>query len=225
MIEIILDIETTGLLFRDGHRIIEIGCVVIKDYVIQPETFHIYINPNRTVPQESYEIHGISTSFLKDKPSFPEVVKPFLEFIRNHPIIAHNAKFDIGFINAELALLGLPGIIEGRVTDTLKIARKCFPGAPASLDALCRRFKVSLETRTKHGALVDARLLAEVYLNLLKVSKNKKNNIFELLQENKTANKPKINFPYRTFPPSQEEVEKHKEALKYIEKPLWEAAE
>lgn len=225
MIEIILDIETTGLYFKEGHRIIEIGCVVLKDGAIQPETFHIYINPNRHVPQESYAIHGISTSFLQDKPQFSEIVGDFLNFIKNHPIVAHNANFDIGFINAELALLGMPGIIEGRVTDTLRIARKCFPGAPASLDALCRRFKISLANRTKHGALIDARLLSEVYLNLLKISKSKKNNIWELLQENKTASKPKINFPYRTFSLSQEEIDKHKEALKYIEKPLWEAAE
>jgi len=164
--EIVIDTETTGLNHNTGDRIVEIGCVEILNKVRTGKFFHAYVNPERDVPDEAYRIHGISTDFLKDKPLFKSITKDFLAFIGNHNIIIHNAGFDLGFINKELSYTGHSPIQAGRVTDTLTLARKRFPGAPASLDALCRKFNVSLETRDKHGALIDAELLAQVYLLL-----------------------------------------------------------
>lgn len=164
--EIVLDTETTGLSPRDGHRIVEIGALEMKNKVLTGNKFHFYINPERDMPQEAYRIHGISADFLKDKPLFKEIADTFLRFIDNSQMVIHNAPFDIKFLNHELSLLNLPLLELTNAIDTLIIARKVFPGAKVNLDALCRRFKVDNSSRQYHGALKDAELLAEVYVEL-----------------------------------------------------------
>jgi DNA polymerase III subunit epsilon len=168
MREIVFDTETTGTDPERGDRIVEIGCVELIDLVPTGVTFHSYINPERDVPQEVVNIHKLDNKFLADKPVFgsPEVVDALLAFIGDAPLVAHNAEFDRRFLNGELARLKLPLIEKERCVDTLMIARKKFPGAPASLDALCRRFNIDRSTRQRHGALIDSELLAAVYLEL-----------------------------------------------------------
>src|SRR5260221_4896868 len=167
MREIILDTETTGLKTSEGHRIIEIGCVELYNHLPTGRAFQKYVNPERDVPPDAFAISGISSDFLKDKPLFREVVDDFLEFIEDLPLVIHNASFDMQFINHELSLINYPKIKLSRTIDTLHMARKAFPGSPANLDALCRRFKIDNSSRTKHGALLDSELLAEVYLELM----------------------------------------------------------
>jgi DNA polymerase III subunit epsilon len=166
--EIVLDTETTGIDPRQGHRLIEIGCIELEDMLPTGRHFHRYVHPDRDIEAEAEKVHGISITFLKDKPRFHEavVVEEFLEFVADAPIIAHNAKFDAGFINHELGLCSREAIPEPRWIDTLALAQKRFPGMYNSLDALCKRFKISLEGREKHGALIDSHLLAAVYLEL-----------------------------------------------------------
>jgi DNA polymerase III subunit epsilon len=168
MREIVFDTETTGTDPERGDRIVEIGCVELIDLVPTGVTFHRYINPERDVPAEVVRIHGLTSEFLADKPVFghPSVIEELLAFIGDAPLVAHNAEFDRRFLNGELGRLKLPLIDKNRCVDTLVIARKKFPGAPASLDALCRRFNVDRSTREKHGALIDSLLLAEAYLQL-----------------------------------------------------------
>ncbi|NBX03101.1 MAG: DNA polymerase III subunit epsilon [Alphaproteobacteria bacterium] len=165
--EIVLDTETTGLDPATGHRIVEIGCVELISGVRTGKEFHTYLNPERDMPEEAERVHGISGRFLQDKPVFAEKVDDFLEFIAESTLVIHNAGFDMRFINAELARLGFGPIPMERTIDTVLMARKKFPGSPASLDALCKRFNVDLSGREKHGALLDAQLLADVYLELL----------------------------------------------------------
>lgn len=167
MREIVLDTETTGLAPEDGHRVVEIGCVELVNHMPTGRVWHQYINPERDMPQGAFEVHGLSEAFLADKPVFDAVADAFLEFIGEAPLVIHNAAFDMGFLNAELAWAGRPVLEEARAIDTLAIARRRFPGAPASLDALCRRFGVDNSGRERHGALLDAELLAEVYLELI----------------------------------------------------------
>ena len=167
MREIVLDTETTGLSPASGDRIIEIGAVELINHVATGRTFQCYLNPDRPVPAEAVAVHGLSDAFLADKPRFAAVVDEFLQFIGEAPLIIHNAPFDLGFLNAELERIGRPRLDVTRAIDTLIIARKTFFGAAASLDALCRRFEVDLGDRALHGALKDARLLAEVYLGLI----------------------------------------------------------
>ena len=169
MREIIFDTETTGLDPQNGDKIVEIGMVELIDYMPSGKVFHAYVNPMRDMPIEAFRVHGLSTQFLSDYPTFsdPLVVDAMLEFIGDDILVAHNAEFDRKFINAELALIGLPQIPQSRCIDTVQIAKKKFPGAPASLDALCRRFAIDLKDRSLHGALLDARLLAAVYLELM----------------------------------------------------------
>jgi DNA polymerase-3 subunit epsilon len=166
--EIVLDTETTGIDPRQGHRLIEIGCIELEDMLPTGRHFHRYIHPDRDIEAEAEKVHGISITFLKDKPRFheKEVVEAFLEFVGDDPLIAHNAKFDAGFVNHELGLCGREVIPQSRWIDTLALAQKRFPGMYNSLDALCKRFKISLESREKHGALIDSHLLAAVYLEL-----------------------------------------------------------
>lgn len=165
--EIILDTETTGLDPATGDRIVEIGAVELLNHLPTGRTFHVYINPERDMPKEAEAVHGLSSAFLKDKPVFSAVVQDFLEFIGEDVLIIHNASFDMNFINAELGFLRLPAIPPERVVDTLHIARQKHPGAANSLDALCRRYGIDNSKRTKHGALLDSELLAEVYLELI----------------------------------------------------------
>ncbi len=166
--EIVLDTETTGLDPRRGDRLVEIACIELQDLLPTGRTFHRYVNPERDMPVEAEKVHGLSARFLADKPRFdaPEVCDAFLEFVGDAAIVAHNAGFDRGFVNFELEQLGREGLHETRWIDTLGLAQKRFPGMYNSLDALCKRFKISLAEREKHGALIDARLLAEVYLEL-----------------------------------------------------------
>ncbi len=167
MREIVLDTETTGLKPEEGHRIIEIGCLELVNYVPTGREFHRFINPERDVPDEAQQVHGITSAFLADKPVFSDIADSFLEFIADAKLIIHNAKFDIGFLNAELSRLPRDPIPFDQVVDTLALARRKHPAGPNSLDALCKRYRIDLSERTKHGALLDSELLARVYLELM----------------------------------------------------------
>ena len=166
--EIVLDTETTGFEPHLGHRLVELACLEIEDYLPTGRSFHVYIDPERDMPPEAEKVHGLSAAFLTGKPKFrdKEIHQDFLDFVGDAPIIAHNATFDRAFVNYELEVLGVAPLPEDRWIDTLALARKRFPGMHNSLDALCKRFKISLSEREKHGALIDARLLAAVYLEL-----------------------------------------------------------
>jgi DNA polymerase III subunit epsilon len=166
MREIVFDTETTGLDPRTGDRVTEMGCVEVEDFIPTGRTWHAYVNPQRSIPEKVTEITGLTAEFLADKPLFAAVADEFLEFVGDARVVAHNAPFDRGFINMELEKIGKPPIETDRWIDTVVMARKKFPGAHASLDALCKRFGISLETRDKHGAIIDALLLADVYLEL-----------------------------------------------------------
>ncbi|MBI3436595.1 MAG: DNA polymerase III subunit epsilon [Proteobacteria bacterium] len=167
MREIVFDTETTGLDPGQGHRLIEIGCVELLDHVASGETFHRYVNPERDIPAGAFAIHGISAQFLADKPLFADIADAFLEFIGDAPLVAHNANFDLGFINAELERSRRAPIARERIVDTLTLARRRFPGGSNRLDDLCARFGIDNSRRTKHGALLDAKILAEVYIDLI----------------------------------------------------------
>lgn len=166
MREIILDTETTGLDPAKGHRIIEIGCIGLFNAIPTGETFHVYIDPERDIPEEAFKVHGLSAAFLAGKPVFANIADDFLTFISGAKIVAHNAEFDMRFLNAELALLDMEPVAGDLVIDTLALARRKFPGSANSLDALCARFGIDTSRRTKHGALLDAEILAEVYAEL-----------------------------------------------------------
>ncbi len=166
MREIVLDTETTGFKPEEGHRLVEIGCVELINHVATGGKFHVHINPMRPVPAEASAVHGLTDAFLADKPRFTEVVGEFLEFIGDSPLVIHNAAFDMAFLNAELKGAGFPAL-QNPVIDTLMKARQRFPGSPASLDALCKRFNIDNSSRVFHGALLDAQLLGEVYLELM----------------------------------------------------------
>ena len=167
MREVVLDTETTGLSPLDGDRIVEIGCVELVNHLATGNTYHQYINPERDMPKGAFDVHGLSTDFLEGYPVFSEIIDDFKKFISDTPLIIHNVKFDIGFINAEIARLDQPLLSLENCVDTVKLAREKFPFAPASLDALCKRFKIDNSNRKLHGALLDAELLSEVYLQLV----------------------------------------------------------
>lgn len=167
MREIVLDTETTGFEPSEGHRIVEIGAVELLNHMPTGKTYHQYINPERMMPKEAFEVHGLGDDFLRDKPVFKAIARDFIEFIGESTLVIHNASFDMKFLNAELQTLGHPGLPMTQALDTLAIARKKFPGSPATLDALCRRFGIDNSSREKHGALLDSELLAEVYLELI----------------------------------------------------------
>ncbi|WP_415405119.1 DNA polymerase III subunit epsilon [Tateyamaria sp. SN3-11] len=167
MREIVLDTETTGFDPEGGDRIVEIGAIELIGHVPTANVFHEYIDPERSMPQEAFEVHGLGDDFLRGKPKFAELGQKFLDFIGDAKLVIHNAAFDMKFLNAELKWMGLPAIPYDRAIDTLDIARRRFPGSPASLDALCRRFAIDNSARTLHGALLDSEILAEVYLELI----------------------------------------------------------
>ncbi|NEX48102.1 DNA polymerase III subunit epsilon [Pseudotabrizicola algicola] len=167
MREIVLDTETTGFEPSEGHRIVEIGAVELFNHLPTGKTYHQYINPERAMPKEAFEVHGLGDEFLKDKPLFHSIGRAFLDFIGDAQLVIHNAAFDMKFLNFELERANLPTLPNSRATDTLMIARRKFPGSPASLDALCRRFGIDNSAREKHGALLDSEILAEVYLELV----------------------------------------------------------
>ena len=167
MREVVLDTETTGFEPTEGHRIVEIGAVELFNHMPTGRIYHQYINPKRVMPKEAFEVHGLGDDFLRDKPVFATVAQAFLDFIADAPLVIHNASFDMKFLNAELTAASFAPLPAGRAVDTLLIARKKFPGSPASLDALCRRFSIDNSMREKHGALLDSEILAEVYLELV----------------------------------------------------------
>ena len=167
MREIVLDTETTGFDPFSGDRIVEIGAVELLRHVPTGNTYHQYINPERSMPDDAFQVHGLGDEFLRDKPVFKSIAQDFLDFIGDAKLVIHNASFDMKFLNAELSWLGLPQIDDSRAIDTLLIARKKFPGSPASLDALCRRYGIDNSSRTLHGALLDSEILAEVYLEMI----------------------------------------------------------
>ena len=167
MREIVLDTETTGFEPSEVHRIVEIGAVELLNKMPTGRTYHQYINPERAMPKEAFEVHGLGDDFLRDKPVFKTIARAFIEFVGESTLVIHNAAFDMKFLNAELKSLGHPGLPMSQSLDTVAMARRKFPGAPASLDALCRRFGIDNSAREKHGALLDCELLAEVYLELI----------------------------------------------------------
>ena len=167
MREIVLDTETTGFEPSEGHRIVEIGAVELFNHLPTGRTYHQYINPERAMPREAFEVHGLGDDFLRDKPLFRQEAQNFLDFVADSKLVIHNASFDMKFLNWELRTHGFPQIPNDRAIDTLMIARSRFPGSPASLDALCRRFGIDNSMREKHGALLDSEILAEVYLELI----------------------------------------------------------
>ena len=221
---IILDTETTGLSPQQGHKLIEICGMEVINGVKTGEIFHTYINPERDVPQPAFAVHGISTEFLQDKSLFSAIAPRFVEFIKESTLVIHNAKFDVGFLNYELKQHGHPLISYDNVIDTLLIARKKFPGSPANLDALCKRFKVSLDKREKHGAIIDVELLYEVYRHLIEdhlLIKTNKNTEKETNKDLLTMNAPKAFRESRKFTNSKEELEEHLMFLKKIKAAAW----
>jgi len=219
--EIVLDVETTGFNALSGDRMVEIGCVELINHVATEKDFHVYLNPLRDVPEDVVKIHGLTAEFLADKPTFPEIADDLLDFIGDADIIIHNASFDMGFINNELELANKKLITMNRVIDTLAIAKRMFPGDSKSLDALCRKFGIDNSARTKHGALLDAELLAEVYLEL--IGGHEPTFMMSGLKDiQKSENKIERTFhAAREFPISDEEIRLHEEFLDKITNPIW----
>ena len=210
MNEIFLDTETTGLSFKDGHRIVEIACIETKDLIATGKVFHKLINPKRNVPLDAFNVHGFSEEFLRDKDTFDKIADEFLDFIEGKRIIIHNAPFDLSFLDGELGLIKKELLNKKFVIDTLNLARNKFPGVSNSLDSLCKRFNIDLSRRTKHNALLDCELLREVYINLLDAKEPKFNlsNSQDLnVIQNKSYNKEVLNI-------SESEVNLHKDFLK-----------
>ena len=222
MREVVLDTETTGLTPKTGHRIVEIGCVELVNLVPTGNVYHVYINPQRDMPEEAFNVHGLSESFLRDKPLFEEIAEDFLEFVDGAQLVIHNAEFDMGFLNAELKLLNRAELANIAV-DTVRMARKKFPGAHANLDALCRRFGIDNSAREKHGALLDAELLAEVYLELtggrhpgLLLSGEE-----EAAKSEEAQVAKKVERSARAHAASPSELAAHAEFLEKIDDPIW----
>jgi DNA polymerase-3 subunit epsilon len=211
MNEVFLDTETTGLSFRDGHKVVEIACIETKDLITTGKVFHKLINPKRSVPEEAFKIHGFSQEFLSDKETFDQVADEFLNFIKDKKIIIHNASFDLGFLDGELGLIKKEQINKKLVVDSLEVARNKFPGTSNSLDALCKRFNIDLSRRKKHNALLDCELLREAYINLLDAKEpkfNLANSITEInIKKAKDYNKTVVKI-------SEVEIKKHKDFLK-----------
>jgi len=214
MKEVILDTETTGLFVRDGHRIVEIGCIELDDLIPTQNRFHCYLNPERKVSEKALEVHGYTDEFLSNQKKFSEVVDEFLSFIENKRLVIHNAEFDLSHLNNELVLLGKKKLNSENVIDTLTLARDKFPGSPISLDALCKRYRVDNSKRTQHTALIDCDLLAKVYINLL----DQKEPTFHFKNEDsekKILNSNNTNQYYKKIiEPTEEEFKLHKEYLK-----------
>jgi DNA polymerase-3 subunit epsilon len=214
MREVILDTETTGLSVKDGHRIVEIGCIELDDLIPTQNKFHCYLNPERKVSEKALEVHGYTDEFLATQKKFSEVVDDFLNFIENKRLVIHNAEFDLSHLNNELALLGKKKLSSENTIDTLALARDKFPGSPTSLDALCKRYKVDNSERTQHTALVDCDLLAKVYINLLDQKEpmlnfQNQNNEKKIINYNESSR-----YFKKIVKPSAEELKKHKDYLK-----------
>jgi DNA polymerase-3 subunit epsilon len=226
MREIVLDTETTGLEHEQGHRIIEIGAVELNDHIPTGRHYHVYINPERDIDARASEVHGMTYEMLKDKPVFADIVDEFLAFIADATLVIHNADFDMGFINAELSRLGQQTIGNDVVIDTLLMARQKFPGGQASLDALCRRFSIDNSNRDLHGALIDADLLAAVYIELIG---GKQPDLMMAESEDKPTPSGQVKImsspsepkPPREFSISPEELLEHQEFMKTIDNSIW----
>ena len=213
MKEIVLDTETTGLSVKDGHRIVEIGCIEIENLIPTKNVFHCYLNPERKVSESALKVHGYTDEFLLDKKKFSDIADDFLKFIEGKKIIIHNAEFDIGHLNNELSLIKKEKISKDNVIDTLEIARNKFPGSGISLDALCKRFRIDNSKREKHTALIDCELLSKVYVNLI----DQKEPIFQFQKEiikKENKNNEEIAYSKKIIKPSKQDLENHKEFMK-----------
>ena len=217
MKEIILDTETTGLSTKDGHRIVEIGCLELDNLVPTKKTFHCYLNPERKVSEKALEVHGYTDEFLSNKKKFYEVVEEFLLFIKDKRLVIHNAEFDLSHLNNELSLVGKE-VIKNEIVDTLILARDKFPGSSISLDSLCKRFRIDNSKRTKHTALIDCDLLSKVYINL--IDQREPTLDFQKQDNSLSAtNDSKVSYFKKIIKPSIEEIERHKVYLKtYLKK-------
>lgn len=226
--EVVIDTETTGLAPEEGHRIVELGAVELINHVPTGRVFHAYVNPERDMPQDALRVHGLTTAFLRDQPTFGEIADTFLAFVdRDHGgasdparLVAHNAAFDAAFINMELVRVGRPPLPPERVVDTLAIARQRFPSAPASLDALCRRFDVDATARTRHGALLDSELLAEVYLGLLG-GRQPDLGLLQVRARRVGVTITRVRRAPRPHEPSAEELAAHAAFIDRIENAIW----
>ncbi|MDA9606545.1 DNA polymerase III subunit epsilon [Candidatus Pelagibacter sp.] len=214
MKEVILDTETTGLSVRDGHRIVEIGCIEIDDLIPTQNKFHCYLNPERKVSEKALEVHGYTDEFLSTKKKFSDIVDEFLNFIENKRLVIHNAEFDLSHLNNELALLGKKKLNSENIVDTLALARDKFPGSPVSLDALCKKYRIDNSNRTQHTALIDCDLLAKVYINLLDqkeptLSFKNEENVETIINLNN-----RNQYYKKIIKPTEEELKLHKDYLK-----------
>ena len=212
MKEIVLDTETTGISIKEGHRIVEIGCIELEDLIPTNNKFHCYLNPERKVSEKALEVHGYNDEFLAKQKKFSDIGEQFIDFIKNKRLIIHNADFDLGHLNNELAIIGKKKI-DNEIIDTLILARDKFPGSPVSLDALCKRYRVDNSKRTQHTALIDCDLLAKVYINLIDQKEPKLNfqtDETTINQKNNTV----VNYFKKVISPTAEELKKHKEYLK-----------
>ncbi len=212
MKEAVLDTETTGISIKEGHRIVEIGCIELDNLVPTKNKFHCYLNPERKVSEKALEVHGYTDEFLSTKKKFSDIGEQFLEFIKDKRLIIHNAEFDLGHLNNELSIFGKKKI-DNEIIDTLIIARDKFPGSPVSLDALCKRYRIDNSKRTQHTALIDCDLLAKVYINLI----DQKEPTLNFLSDDTKINQEKndnINYFKKVVNPTPEELKKHKEYLK-----------
>ena len=214
MKEIVLDTETTGLSVKNGHKIVEIGCIELDELVLTSNKYHCYLNPERKVSEEAFKIHGYTDEFLSDKKKFHQIADEFLEFIRGKKLIIHNAEFDLAHLNNELQLIGKNKIQKENVIDTLDIARNKFPGSAINLDALCKRYRIDNSKREKHNALIDCELLAKVYVNLID-QKEPMLNFQTKSEENLNEDKNNLkNYFKKIITPSSKELKLHKEYLK-----------
>jgi len=213
MKKIVLDTETTGLSVRDGHRIVEIGCIELDNLIPTKNIFHVYLNPERKVSEKAFEVHGYTDEFLSTKQKFAEISDNFVEFIKDKKIIIHNAEFDIGHLNNELSLIGKSKINNSNVIDTLELARNKFPGSGISLDALCKRFRIDNSKREKHTALIDCELLAKVYINLID-QKEPKLNLTEENTEKMILNNENKEYFKKIILPTEKELSDHNKFLK-----------
>ncbi|MGH6962728.1 MAG: DNA polymerase III subunit epsilon [Dongiaceae bacterium] len=221
MREIVLDTETTGLDPAAGHRIVEVACLELINHLPSGRQYQQYLDPERDVPPDAEAVHGLTTVFLSDKPRFAEVAEALIAFIGDARLVIHNAEFDMRFLNAELAQLGRPPLPLDKVTDTLLLARQKFPGAPASLDALCRRFTIDNSARTRHGALLDAELLAEVYLELIGGRQAGLELVATLSQQPATMPTARVTREPRPHSPDDSERAAHAALVALLKNPLW----
>ena len=218
MKEIILDTETTGLDVKDGHRIVEIGCLEIDDFVLTSKKFHCYLNPQRKVSEQALKIHGYTDEFLSKQKKFSDIVNEFLEFIKDKKLIIHNAGFDLSHLNNELAILGKDKIVKSNVIDTLELARNKYPGSQNSLDALCKRYKIDNSKRVKHTALVDCELLSKVYINLTEQKEPLLKFENEYISTLKKEDLKENIYCKKVIRPSENDLKLHKQFLKNSQK-------